>query len=96
MLENAAEALRERGKVLIRITQVDSMAVLEIEDNGPGCKEAVRAQLFVPFFTTKSQSMGLGLAFARRIVEAQGGEIDARKNQGRGLTITLRLPLARL
>tara|TARA_R110002096_G_scaffold436100_2_gene667752 strand:- start:3808 stop:4770 length:963 start_codon:yes stop_codon:yes gene_type:complete len=94
VFENAAEALNGRGNVVARISQQGSMAVIEIEDNGPGCKDKVRAQLFVPFFTTKPQSMGLGLALARRIMNAHGGEIDARKNQGRGLTLVLHVPLA--
>jgi signal transduction histidine kinase len=94
VLENAAEALNGRGNVVVRISQQDSMAVLEIEDNGPGCKDKVLDQLFVPFFTTKPQNMGLGLALVRRIMNAHGGDIDVRKNQGRGLTLALRIPMA--
>ncbi len=51
------------------------------------------SKVFDPYFTTKQSGSGLGLLIVRRIVREHGGEIDIVNNQGRGLQLTIRLPL---
>ena len=51
------------------------------------------SKVFDPYFTTKESGSGLGLLIVRRIVREHGGEIDIVNNQGRGLALTIRLPL---
>jgi signal transduction histidine kinase len=51
------------------------------------------SKVFDPYFTTKTTGSGLGLLIVRRIVREHGGEIDIVNNQGRGLQLTIRLPL---
>ena len=51
------------------------------------------SKIFEPYFTTKSGGSGLGLLIVRRIVREHGGEMELVSNEGKGLTITIRLPL---
>jgi signal transduction histidine kinase len=73
--------------------QVDGRVCLTVSDNGHGIPDAVRPRLFEPFFTTRPQGTGLGLAVVRAVVEAHDGEIlvDTGPN---GTTFALCLPAA--
>jgi signal transduction histidine kinase len=53
------------------------------------------SKIFEPYFTTKASGSGLGLLIVRRIVREHGGEIDIASDLGKGLTLTIRLPLRR-
>lgn len=93
LLRNAIEAQAARvGNVLVRWRSEDSCAVVEIIDQGPGPPPS--ANLFVPFFTTKSGGSGIGLVLARQITEAHGGSLmlEARPD-GPGARVRLLLPL---
>jgi hypothetical protein len=63
-----------------------------IRDNGSGLGEQERQRIFEPFFTTKVHGTGLGMAIARRIVEAHGGRISAATNSPHGTEIVVVLP----
>jgi len=65
-----------------------------VTDTGPGIPERVLANLFVPFVTTKDRGTGLGLAISQRIVNAAGGHIEVRSQEGVGTTFVVRLPAA--
>jgi PAS domain S-box-containing protein len=65
---------------------------IEFIDNGPGIAPAHQARLFEPFFSTKPRGTGMGLAIARRIVEAHGGTIAIDSLPGRGTTFRILLP----
>lgn len=67
------------------------VALVRIDDNGPGIPEHVREQIFEPFFSTKEEGTGLGLALARRILEEHGGWLNLR-HSGRGAGFVLVLP----
>ena len=71
------------GRAAIRVT---------VRDNGPGLGPGDRQRIFEPFFTTKTKGTGLGMAIARRIVEAHGGRITAVEGTGRGAEIVITLP----
>ena len=68
------------------------MAVVEIEDSGPGIEPDVRAMIFEPFFTTKRDGTGLGLATVRRIVEQHEGVIEVTSDPGKGACFRVLLP----
>jgi two-component system sensor kinase FixL len=63
-----------------------------VRDNGPGLNAEQRQRIFEPFFTTKTKGTGLGMAIARRIVEAHGGQIGVGTSPARGAEIIITLP----
>lgn len=69
------------------------VALVHVIDTGPGITPEVRQRLFTPYFTTKSGGTGLGLATARRIVEAHAGRIDLHTTPGQGSDFLVLLPL---
>jgi PAS domain S-box-containing protein len=70
------------------------VTALQVSDQGPGIEPQVLARLFVPFFSTKPQGAGLGLAISRRIVAQHGGALGVRSTPGLGSSFLLLLPLA--
>jgi len=63
--------------------------VIEVCDNGPGVADDMTRQIFVPFFTTKEEGSGVGLALARQVMTAHGGFIRVSNNAGGGAKFTL-------
>jgi signal transduction histidine kinase len=65
---------------------------LAVADSGHGVAPELRRRVFEPFFTTRPNGTGLGLAVARQIVEAHGGRIDVADAPGGGACFTVKLP----
>jgi two-component system, NtrC family, sensor histidine kinase HydH len=63
-----------------------------VTDTGEGIAAGDISHVFEPFFSTKSEGTGLGLALVHRVVQEHGGEIDVRSSPGLGTTFTLTLP----
>ena len=63
--------------------------VIEIADNGPGIPDENIRKIFVPFFTTKEDGSGVGLALARQVMTAHGGFVRVAQNEGGGAVFTL-------
>jgi len=63
-----------------------------VTDTGVGMTDDVRANLFMPFFTTKQNGTGLGLATAKKIVDAYNGDISVQSTPGKGSTFSVKLP----
>jgi two-component system nitrogen regulation sensor histidine kinase NtrY len=72
------------------------MAVIEVEDNGLGMTDEVKARVFEPYFSTKSEGTGLGLSIAKRIVNDHDGFIRVRSAPGEGTQFLIEIPTARL
>ena len=66
---------------------------VEVRDRGTGMSETVMAQALLPFYSTKRSGTGLGLALAREIAEAHGGNVRLANREGGGLVVTLELPV---
>lgn len=91
LLENALQACAAGGEVRLEADAAASVRV-RVSDSGTGMEESVRARLFEPFFTTRSDGTGLGLAIVRTVVQAHGGEISVRSSPGRGSEFEVVLP----
>lgn len=96
VLENSIAAAPDPVKVEIhcsncRIDDRDAVRVV-VRDNGPGLSAEQRQKIFVPFYTTKVRGTGLGMAIAKRIVEAHGGRITVEESNGDGAAIEIILP----
>lgn len=78
LLQNALEATEEIGaaRVEVRVREEGDMVVLSVSDNGTGIPEAIRAQLFSPFNTSKESGLGLGLVISNDIASDYGGRIE--------------------
>jgi signal transduction histidine kinase len=93
LLENAAEAKEDsRAGVRIRWAEDRSRVVIEIADEGPGIDALARRRLFKPFFSTKPGHRGLGLYFARIIVERNEGGIEFTTGESGGTIVRLAFP----
>jgi signal transduction histidine kinase len=99
LLENARDAVRTAG----RTTGVDGIQIggrrvggcrllLWVEDRGAGVAAEDLPHVFEPFFTTRKTGVGLGLAIARRVVEALGGTIRMQSRPGEGTRVEIDLP----
>jgi two-component system sensor kinase FixL len=94
LIRNSVEAMvmNDRRELVIRSALLDGQAEVAVSDTGPGLSDAVVAQLFQPFVTTKPQGMGLGLSISRSIIDAHGGRIWAEPNEGGGVTFRFTVP----
>ncbi len=80
-------------QLLIRTDTDESRGiVVAVHDAGPGLKSEELLRLFTPFYTTKPQGMGMGLAICRSIIEAHGGRLWATPTDDRGATFRFTLP----
>lgn len=102
ILRNGAQAMQGAGTesprfvLKARMEHDSEMAVMEIEDNGPGMDEATRKRVFEPFFTTKPVGTGTGLGLSVSyfiITENHGGKISVESSPGNGAKFTISLPL---
>lgn len=97
ILENAIAACPSEGVVDVCVEPgrlADGRPALEIvfRDNGPGVTAEIRENIFEPFFTTKTKGTGLGMAIAKRIIDAHEGEISVDNSPHGGAEVRLRLP----
>ena len=69
-------------------------ALLHVKDDGPGVPLELQERIFAPYFTTREDGTGTGLALARRVARRAGGEVSLSSPPGEGARITVRLPLA--
>ena len=95
---NAFDAVSEKEDlrdVSISMSVGKDEVRVAIRDSGTGIDLVAVAQIFEPFFTTKPKGMGMGLAIARSIVKAHGGQISARRNPDRGSTFEISVPVLR-
>jgi len=96
LIRNASDAMigiDDRPKLLqIRTERIDGNVCVIVQDSGTGFDPAVADRLFESFYTTKPEGMGIGLSVSRSIIEAHGGRMWARTNDGPGATFAFSIP----
>jgi signal transduction histidine kinase len=96
LILNAIEAMREGGTLSVAIDHTEQSLQLEIADTGLGISEEEAKKIFEPFYTTKEQGLGLGMPYAKKIIEQHDGTISLNSRPGEGTTITIALPAAQM
>ena len=96
LLKNAHEACSEaeppNDDVELRLTRLPQWLRIEVLDRGKGMNEAVLQNALMPFYSTKRNGTGLGLALTREIVEAHGGRVSLQNRREGGLCVSIFLP----
>jgi two-component system, NtrC family, sensor histidine kinase AtoS len=94
LLQNAVQAMPEGGCVTIAVAPGpdEAGALFSVRDTGAGMTADIQEKLFTPFFTTKEDGTGLGLATSRKIVEAHGGQIHVESEPGAGTCFSVTIP----
>src|SRR5205814_5738975 len=89
LYRNAAEAMSGQGTIDVTVTGGGSGLVVAIADHGPGIPAELRQRVFEPYFTTKNDGTGLGLALVRVTLEAHRGAISVGETPGGGATFSI-------
>jgi two-component system nitrogen regulation sensor histidine kinase NtrY len=89
LLRNAAEAMGGSGPIEVCVNQDGDGLLVTIADHGPGIPEELRQRVFEPYYTTKHDGTGLGLALVRQTVEANNGTITLSETPGGGATFSV-------
>ena len=92
VIKNSLEAMKRRGILRIRTDMDATHVLISFIDTGGGISAQNLSHVFEPYFTTKTSGTGLGLLIVRRIVREHGGELSIQSNEGKGLTLTIRVP----
>jgi nitrogen fixation/metabolism regulation signal transduction histidine kinase len=92
VVENALQAVHEGGRVTVRLWAEVGGVSAEVTDTGPGMEPTTRDRAFEPFFSTKSNGSGLGLALVKKILEDHGGGVSIDTEPGAGTRVRLWLP----
>ncbi len=92
VIKNSLEAMHRHGTLRIRTDLDDTHVIIRFVDTGGGMSAENLSRVFEPYFTTKPSGTGLGLLIVRRIVREHGGELSIESGEGKGLTLTIRLP----
>jgi signal transduction histidine kinase len=93
LIRNAVDAMPNGGNLTVNTKKNGTKALVSISDDGRGMTHEEARNLFLPFFTTKSDGTGLGLAHTQQIVNEHGGKIDCTTSLGKGSTFSIELPL---
>lgn len=95
LIHNALQIKPEQAKLLIKVysdRNAREMLIIDVVDDGPGVPETHLSRVFEPFYTTKSQGTGLGLAVVSAVAKSHGGLACVTNNQNGGACFSLRLP----
>lgn len=97
LIKNAIEAFDEKGEINISTTLVSLQNLkycrIIVQDNGKGIPQDLLDNIFIPYYTTKTEGTGLGLSIVERIVFTHKGRIKVMSNTGKGTTFVIDLPL---
>ncbi len=89
---NSIQAMNEGGSMIVSIYEKTASLYCTVKDTGCGLDSLSQLKVFDPYFTTKPEGTGLGLAMSAKIIEEHGGSISLKSEQGVGTTVTIVLP----
>lgn len=92
LVKNAHESGSAPGEIVVAVERAGAGCVLRVLDRGRGMSEDVMRQALVPFYSTKPDGSGVGLALSNEIVEAHGGQMHLEGREGGGLAVTCWIP----
>jgi two-component system NtrC family sensor kinase len=95
LIINAVEAMPNGGTLTIASARRDSWLAIDVQDTGAGLTPNEAARIFEPFYTTKADGTGLGLAVSYGIIQQHGGRIEVNSVPGQGTRFTVLLPVQR-
>jgi signal transduction histidine kinase len=90
---NAIQAMPDGGELTISMQVEGDWVVIELKDTGQGIAKENLSKIFSPFFTTKENGNGLGLAEVQKVIQGHYGWIDVHSEQAQGTTFTIKIPL---
>lgn len=92
IIVNAIEAMPQGGHLTVTSEWMSDTLSLEIADTGRGITDEDAKKIFEPFYTTKEQGLGLGMPYARKIIEQHGGAISVSSHVGEGTKVSITVP----
>jgi signal transduction histidine kinase/DNA-binding NarL/FixJ family response regulator len=92
VITNAIEAMVDGGTLTVSTESDQHVHQIKIADTGKGISEKDAGRIFLPFYSTRENGMGLGLTMAYRIMKEHNGELELKSNESGGSTFTLRIP----
>jgi len=93
LMLNSIQAMAQGGELIVSTAASEETLRLSIADTGCGMTEDQVKNVFEPFYTTKSQGLGLGMSFASKIIEMHGGAVSVESHVNRGTSISIALPV---
>jgi len=93
LVKNALEAINNDGLLLVLASSIEDKVVITIQDTGQGIQADTRDKIFSPFFTTKKEGTGIGLAVVKKLVEEYFGTVDVRSVVDKGTTFIISFPV---
>ena len=94
LIKNSIEAVDKGGNIKIEVNKTDKDAIIIVSDNGKGIEEERLKYIAQPFYSTKEQGTGLGLAVSYKIIHRHNGDMSFESKKGQGTVVAVRLPLA--
>lgn len=82
LIDNSLKAVGNKGRIIIKGYQ-NKKTIIEVEDNGEGIPENLQKNIFQPFFTTRKEGAGFGLAIVKKIVELHNGNVSFKSKKGK-------------
>lgn len=92
LLQNAQQAMEDGGSINIELSRRHARAEINVSDSGPGIPEEDRKRIFEPFYSTKPEGTGLGLALVKRFLDEVDGTIQVDSNPAGGVTFRIVVP----
>ena len=92
LILNAIEAMPDGGTLSVATDRVSDALRVEIVDTGRGIDAEEAKKIFEPFYTTKTHGLGLGMPYARKMIEQHGGSISISSGLGKGTTVSIIVP----